>query len=90
MVGSVVVAFMKLKKKVDVNKFENEVDGVYRLIGQNDDEVNRLINLNNEEIWNHVKKIESEIYRTLDSRCDKLDSKIERRVKYSEKELIKG
>jgi uncharacterized membrane protein YhiD involved in acid resistance len=87
---SIVVAFIKLKNKVDVNNQKETVDGLYktieyveRRIDENqkyvDDKFDRLITqiyetINNNE--NDSRREYEAIYRVIDSRCDKLDSKI--------------
>lgn len=87
---SIVVAFIKLKNKVDVNNQKETVDGLYktieyleRRIEENqrivDDKFDKLISqiyetINNNE--NNCHKEFESIHRTIDSRCDKLDSKI--------------
>ena len=80
---SIVVAFMKLKNKVDVNNFERMVEDIHQRINENvrytDDRFDKLItqiydsiNFNDNTYQNEF----NEIRRLVDSRCDKLDSKI--------------
>lgn len=87
---SIVVVFIKLKNKVDVNNQKETVDGLYKTIEyverqiegnqrQVDDKFDRLISqiyetINNNEN-NYLREFEV-MHRTIDSRCDKLDSKI--------------
>lgn len=87
---SIVVAFIKLKNKVDVNNQKETIDSLYntieyveRKIDENqkyvDDKFDRLITqiyetINNNE--NDSRREYEAIYRVIDSRCDKLDSKI--------------
>lgn len=87
---SIVVAFIKLKNKVDVNNQKETVDGLYktieyleRKVDENqkyvDDKVDRLITQIYETINNNDNNYHREyeaLYKMLDSRCDKLDSKI--------------
>jgi hypothetical protein len=73
---SVVVAFIKLKNKVDVSLFDSTIERlhnkidyeVYQAIGENQRITNDLISDTNSRI--------EEITKMIDSRCDKLDSKI--------------
>lgn len=92
LVMTFVVAFIKLKNKVGVNKHEKDVESLHLEIIKlrNDiesstalDEVYRLINTNNEEIWRESEKITDQIRiqvedvrSFIDSRCDRLDNKI--------------
>jgi predicted PurR-regulated permease PerM len=87
---SIVVAFIKLRNKVDVNDQKETIDGVHQLI----EYVERKIDENQREVDNKFDRLISQIYetlnnnesnchrefesihRTIDSRCDKLDSKI--------------
>jgi predicted PurR-regulated permease PerM len=87
---SIVVAFIKLKNKVDVNNQKETIDSLYntieyveRKIDENqkyvDDKFDRLITqiyetINNNE--NDSRREYDAIYSVIDSRCDKLDSKI--------------
>lgn len=95
LVGSIVVVFKKLNKKVDVVDFEITNTSIYKAMDDGKKELNeqiseiyRLIGQNNEEIWKKIDENERETYRTIDSRCDKLDAKISTSV--PKKELIKG
>ena len=80
---SIVVAFIKLKHKVDGNSFEITINDVHRRMDDiercADDKIDRLITtvyetINHTENQTNVKF--DDIRRTIDSRCDKLDSKI--------------
>jgi hypothetical protein len=71
-VFAIVVAFVKLSKKVGVSNFRLETDNIYRRIEQAE-----------EGLYNHfnkeVKQLQSDIKESrqfTDSRCDKLDNKI--------------
>lgn len=87
---SIVVAFIKLKNKVDVNNQKETVDGLYktieyleRKVDENqkyvDDKFDKLITQIYETINkndnNYHREVES-LYKMLDSRCDKLNAKI--------------
>lgn len=80
---SIVVAFIKLKHKVDGNSFEITVNDIHRRMDDitncTDDKIDRLITAVYETINNnyniHTRDFE-DIRRVIDSRCDKLDSKI--------------
>jgi septation ring formation regulator EzrA len=98
---SVVVAFIKLKGKVDVNNFREEMksfhdylDHIERERRHSLDEVHLRITKEEDEYWrrseNELREIQSKfdtvwrdmqsqttnLYSHIDSRCDKLDSKI--------------
>ncbi len=62
LVSAIVVAFFKLKSKVDVQRMETEVDNIYKIIDES--------RSNLEEGFNRCHK-------EIDSRCDKLYDKIE-------------
>jgi site-specific DNA-adenine methylase len=76
LVTAIVVAFIKLTNKVDVNNFDREIENIYNEVNNKVEELNR-------DMYNHVNKIYSstneehdDIRRFIDSRCDKLDTKI--------------
>ncbi len=80
---SVVIAFMKLKTKVDVTNYNSELKTIYDMIS--DMERNHKIQIGdvydqthrmNEETNRDLKEGVINLYRHVDSRCDKLDSKI--------------
>jgi tetrahydromethanopterin S-methyltransferase subunit G len=80
---SIVVAFMKLKHKVDGNSFELTINDIHRRMDDiercTDDKVDRLITAVYETInhnYNQTNVQFDDIRRTIDSRCDKLDAKI--------------
>lgn len=82
-VGSVVIAFKRLSKKVDVINLELITNDVYKDMEINKKElmdeisdIHRLIEQHSEEIWRKIDDNQMEIQRTIDSRCDKLDAKI--------------
>jgi hypothetical protein len=80
---SIVVAFIKLKNKVDVNNLERLLEDTHQRISENskyvDDRFDRLVNQlyetinNNDNLYNREF---DDIRRAIDSRCDRLDSKI--------------
>ena len=72
LVSAIVVMFIVLRKKVDVENVNREFEIIYRFIGENKEELLKLINENNESLWRKIEETE----RFIDSRCDKLDSKI--------------
>ena len=88
---SIVVAFIKLKHKVDGNSFEITVNDIHRRMDDitncTDDKIDRLITSVYETINNnyniHNRDFE-DIRRVIDSRCDRLDSKI----KLLDKDLV--
>jgi len=80
---SIVVAFIKLKHKVDGNSFEITINDVHRRMDDiercADDKIDRLITAVYETINHNHNQTDGEfqdIRRIIDSRCDKLDAKI--------------
>jgi tetrahydromethanopterin S-methyltransferase subunit G len=80
---SIVVAFIKLKHKVDGNSFEITINDVHRRMDDiercAEDMLSRSITNAYEMINNNQNQISlefDEIRRLIDSRCDKLDAKI--------------
>jgi tetrahydromethanopterin S-methyltransferase subunit G len=80
---SIVVAFIKLKHKVDGNSFEMTINDVHRRMDDiercAEDMLSRSITNAYEMINNNQNQISlefDEIRRLIDSRCDKLDAKI--------------
>lgn len=72
LVTAIVVAFIKLGKKVDVNLFN-----------KTNTEMNLSAEIDREKIYQYVDNIREDtsrsiedVYRFIDSRCDKLESKI--------------
>tara|TARA_B100000927_G_C16200059_1_gene363149 strand:- start:81 stop:482 length:402 start_codon:yes stop_codon:yes gene_type:complete len=86
MLTAIVVMAFKLRNKVDVNSFEEEVKTIYNesnirfseLESRLDDEIqhiHRELNNNVEEAHRRINNESEEIRRLIDSRLDKLDSK---------------
>jgi len=110
MLTAIVVAFNKLKGKVDVKTFDtaiisafNEIDEVKKENGRSNDiivrdlndnlrDVHQILNTDNAELRDGIYKELIDIRRFIDSRCDKLDSKIQTLTPAGEgdKPLIKG
>ena len=110
MLTAIVVAFNKLKGKVDVKTFDtaiisafNEIDEVKKENGRSNDiivrdlndnlrDVHQILNTDNTELRDGIYKELIDIRRFIDSRCDKLDSKIQTLTPSGEgdKPLIKG
>jgi len=110
MLTAIVVAFNKLKGKVDVKAFDtaiisafNEIDEVKKENGRSNDiivrdlndnlrDVHQILNTDNTELRDGIYKELIDIRRFIDSRCDKLDSKIQTLTPAGEgdKPLIKG
>jgi phage host-nuclease inhibitor protein Gam len=79
LVSTIVVALIKLSKKVDVTENNQQHDEIYREVSQRDEEIRRLIIEVNNNIASQLDNVYREIEDTkkfIDSRCDKLDSKI--------------
>ena len=110
MLTAIVVAFNKLKGKVDVEAFDtaiisafNEIDEVKKENGRSNDiiiwdlndnlrDVHQILNTDNTELKEGIYKELIDIRRFIDSRCDKLDNKIQTLTPAGEgdKPLIKG
>ena len=110
MLTAIVVAFNKLKGKVDVKPFDtaiisafNEIDEVKKENGRSNDiiirdlndnlrDVHQILNTDNTELRDGIYKELIDIRRFIDSRCDKLDNKIQTLTPAGEgdKPLIKG
>jgi hypothetical protein len=80
---SVAVAFIKLRSKVDVNEMENQIRSIYEEIGidkrENERQFNNIYNdmrFNSDNIHRLVDQVRADLYKHIDSRCDKLDAKI--------------
>lgn len=71
-ITAIVVAFIKLRGKVDVNLFNKTTEQIHHRIDETNNQINRYIEENSVTINNRI----DELYRLIDSRCDKLDSKI--------------
>ncbi len=79
LVSTIVVTLIKLSKKVDVTENNQQHDEIYREVAQRDEEIRRLIIEVNNNIASQLDNVYREIEDTkkfIDSRCDKLDSKI--------------
>ena len=83
----IVVAFRKLKSKVDVNDHHNAIDGLYqryneiiknleRIVEENHSSVYREIQEVHTTIDKNVEFISNNILSVIDSRCDKLNSNL--------------
>ena len=82
-ISSIVVAFIKLKHKVDGNSFQITINDIHKRMDDiercADDMLDRSISNVHEIINNNYNQTNSEfgdIRRTIDSRFDKLDAKI--------------
>ena len=79
LVSTIVVTLIKLSKKVDVTENNQQHGEIYREVSQRDEEIRRLIIEVNNNIASQLDNVYREIEDTkkfIDSRCDKLDSKI--------------
>jgi peptidoglycan hydrolase CwlO-like protein len=62
LVSAIVVAFFKLRRKVDVQYMNTEVENIYKMVGESQSDLQECID---------------QCHKDIDSRCDKLYSKIE-------------
>lgn len=76
LVSTIVVAFIKLTKKVDVTIFDREIENIYNEVNKRFDNLNRDLEHNVTQIYQQINEENEEIKRFIDSRCDKLDTKI--------------
>lgn len=77
LVSAIVVAFIKLTKKVDVNDFDKEVENIYNEVDNKVGQLNRDLEHHVTEIYQQMNGENEDIRRFVDSRCDKLDTKIQ-------------
>jgi hypothetical protein len=80
---SIVVAFIKLKHKVDGNSFEITINDVHRRMDDIERCSNDMLSKSITSLYETIKQEQNQnsiefddIRRAIDSRCDKLDSKI--------------
>lgn len=76
LVTAIVVAFNKLKKKVDVNNFDRETDNIYNVMDKNYKQLNKDLEFHVTAIYQQLNSEIDDTKRFVDSRCDKLDTKI--------------
>ena len=76
LVTAIVVAFNKLKKKVDVNNFDKEISNVYNVMDKNYEQLNKDLEFHVTAIYQQLNSEIDDTKRLVDSRCDKLDTKI--------------
>jgi len=85
LVTAIVVAFVKLSKKVDVNRLEKDVDNIWKHSEQVENSIYDEINNRFENLERVVGDINNELNRKIDSRCDRLHTEIT-----NNKQLLKG
>jgi hypothetical protein len=101
LVISIVVAFIKLKKKVDVEQFVGEVNGLYDLNNKTQElsikesrDIHRRIDEELSKRDQHIANEIDRIYREMDSRLDKINHRLKQIEtspnKKNKKELITG
>lgn len=73
LITSIVVAFRKLKNKVDVSSFEKETDNIYKQVESVNVELHRDLQERAEEYNRRFDELQS----CIDSRCDKLFTQIQ-------------
>lgn len=71
LVTAIAVVFMRLKKKVDVNNFEREINSIY----QQKSDIEK-------DVYNKIKELSNDVYRSLDSRTDSLEKNIDEVVRF--------
>ncbi len=76
LVTAIVVAFVKLTNKVDVNNFDREVENIYNEVNKKFEVLNRDLEHHVTAIYSSTNEEHEDIRRFIDSRCDKLDTKI--------------
>lgn len=80
---SVAVSFIKLKSKVDVNEMEKKINNIYLYIEElkreNEKQIESIYHkqeFDNNNTHSIIETTRDNLYRFIDSRCDKLESKI--------------
>ena len=76
---SVAVAFIKLRSKVDVSEIRDIYQRIDEVQRENVQEINALYNRlehDNKNLHSIIETSRGNLYRFIDSRCDKLESKI--------------
>ena len=80
---SVAVAFIRLKSKVDVNDMEKQINSIYLYMDElrrenkkHIDAVHHKQEFDNNNLHSIIETSRDNLYRFIDSRCDKLESKI--------------
>ena len=80
---SVAVSFIKLRSKVDANEMENQIRSIYHrmddLQRENRREIDGIYHKmehDNNNVHSVIESTRDNLYRFIDSRCDKLESKI--------------
>jgi len=76
LVSSIVVMFIKLTKKVDVIHFDRENENIYNEVNNRFEELTRDLEHHVTAIYSSTNEEHEDIRRFIDSRCDKLDTKI--------------
>ena len=76
LVTAIVVAFFKLTKKVDVNSFDRETENIYNEIDKKFETLNNDLEFHVTAIYQQLNSEIDDTKRLVDSRCDKLDTKI--------------
>ena len=85
LVTAIVVAFVKLNKKVDVNTFENSENAIYNEMDKRVTELKDDLEHHVNAIYHQMNQEDEDIKRLVDSRCDKLHTEIT-----TSKQLLKG
>ena len=81
---SIVVMFNRLKTKVDVQMYEQNIMDIYSNMDTKHNEIYNKIKENRRDVEEHITYVRTdyqdqinELMRVIDSRCDKLYSQIE-------------
>ena len=84
MLYSIVVMFNRLKTKVDVQMYEQNIMDIYSNMDTKHNEIYNKIKENRRDVEEHITYVRTdyqdqinELMRVIDSRCDKLYSQIE-------------
>jgi hypothetical protein len=83
----IVVAFRKLKSKVDVNEYHNAIDNLYQSCNQKIKDLERIVEENHSSVYREIQEvhttidknvefISNNILSVIDSRCDKLNANL--------------
>lgn len=85
LVTAIVVAFVKLSKKVDVSKLNQDVNNIWKHSEQVENSIYDEMNKRFENLERQVSGATDELHRKIDSRCDKLHTEM-----VTSKQLLKG
>jgi len=75
----IAVAIVAVMSFVKVNRHNKEIDNLHQIIGREIDNLNQYVSREFSEQNRERENIVQDIFRTIDSRLDKLESKLSRK-----------